>query len=194
VPAEGPGIADVLKLLDRARKDRSPADALLHLLSEADGDKDTARAALTREVAVYGLAAVDEVLRVGEGLAEPKRPEVREAAVRALRHWIGDSPGRDQQLYELLIIGLRYPPAQAETVMHILHSPFVADQVVTYETLVAYLRHEKPAIRELARWHLLRLVPAGRDISFDATAAAADRAKGVAAWQKLLMEKSLLPK
>jgi hypothetical protein len=86
------------------------------------------------------------------------------------------------------------PLAQAETVMQLLHSPFAAEQPETYETLIAYLQHSQAAVRELARWHLYRLAPSGRDIKYDAAAPDAERAKAVEEWKKLIPRGQLPPK
>ena len=58
--------------------------------------------------------------------------------------------------------------------MQLLHSPFDLDRPETYDALIAYLRHSRLPVRELARWHLYRLVPAGRKIVYDAAASEAD--------------------
>jgi hypothetical protein len=166
-------------------KGRDPTTALLDLLGQADRETDKTKAALQREFAVLGLAALDELPRVAEALAD-KHAAVREAATVALRHWIGEAAGRDVALYHLLIDRLNYPEAQADTVLQLLHSPFQADQPEAFRTLLAYLRHDKLAVRSLALWHLRRLVPAGKSIAFDPAAPEAEREKGYAEWRKLI--------
>jgi hypothetical protein len=166
-------------------KGREPAAALGDLLGQADREADKNKAALQREFAIQSLAALDELPRVAEALAD-KNAAVRETATVALRHWIGEAPGRDLALYQLLIERLNYPEAQSETVLQLLHSPFQADQPEAYRTLLAYLRHDKLAVRSLALWHLRRLVPAGKDIRFDPAAPEAERDKGYAEWRKLI--------
>jgi hypothetical protein len=86
---------------------------------------------------------------------------------------------------------LNYTKAEAETIMQMLHSPFDRGQAETYETLIAYLKHRKQAVRELAYWHLSRLTTVGRDIAYDAAAPAAERNKAVAAWKKLIPDGEL---
>jgi hypothetical protein len=97
-------------------------------------------------------------------------------------------------LYRVLVEHSRFSLAQAETVMQLLHNPFAADQPETYETLRAYLQHGQLAVRELARWHLYRLAPAGEDIKYDAAASEAERAKAVEEWKKLIPRGQLPPK
>jgi len=193
-PEEAARIAGIVQRLEARLKDKAPDDALLDLLAAADRDDDARRAALTREVAVCGLAALDELPRVADALADAKHPEARDAAVAALRHWIGGGPGRDARLYRVLVDHSRLSAAQAETVLQLLHSPFAADQPETYEALIAYLGHSQLAVRELARWHLYRLAPAGRDIKYDAAADEAERTKAVEAWKKFIPRGELPPR
>jgi hypothetical protein len=166
-------------------KGRDPVTALLEQLGQADREADKTRPGIMREFAILGLAALDDLSRVAEALAD-KQATVRETATVALRHWIGEAAGRDLALYQLLIERLNYPEAQAETVLQLLHSPFQADQPEAFRTLLAYLRHDKLAVRSLALWHLRRLVQAGKDIKFDPAAPEAEREKGYAEWRKLI--------
>jgi hypothetical protein len=172
---------------------KGPDAALADLLAQADaGDPQTAR--LRQEFAVYGLAALGDLERVAEGLADPRQPHVRDAAIIALRHWIGETIGRDQQLAQLLVDRLNYSRAQAETVLHLLHSPFAEDQPETYDTLIAYLRHSKLAVRALAQWHLARLVDPEKVVPYDPAASDEDRARAADAWKKLIPSGNLPPR
>jgi hypothetical protein len=145
---------------------------------------------MLRRLVVFAMAAADDVENVAELLQTSADPEVRQAAVVALRHWIGGKEGRDEKLFGLLGV-LHFNKAESTAVLQMLHSPFAPDQAETYETLIAYLGHRKQAVRELAHWHLVRLAPAGLDIAFDAAAPAADRKKAEEAWQKLIPAGSL---
>jgi hypothetical protein len=181
--------ANLDRLLESYQKKRSamtPYEVLSDLLAAADTETDAARATLQRQFATLGLAALEELPRVAEAMDDSKRADVRDAAVLALRAWIGDRAGRDAVLYQVLRENLTLPEAQADTVMQLLHSPFAADQPETFTTLLAYLKHDRIAIRELARWHLERLLPKGRDIPFDAAAPAEERDKAWQAWKALI--------
>ena len=122
---------------------------------------------------------------MAEALADPGSADVRDAAVLALRTWIGDAAGRDQQLYHLLQDRVGYTDRQADAVLDLLHSPFDADNPATYEALIHLLQHPKLAVRQLAAWHLYRLAPAGRDIPYDPAESEAVREKAVKAWLQL---------
>jgi hypothetical protein len=75
----------------------------------------------------------------------------------------------------------------------LLHTPFDPKAPETYETLIAYLRHDKQPVRELAKWHLDRLAPAGRSIPFDAAAPPEEREKAYKEWKKLIPDGKLPP-
>jgi hypothetical protein len=190
---EGKALLRLAQSFRESSKDKAPDAALRDLLSAADAVKDRTTAELSRELALYGLSAVDDVQRVAEALADEKHPALRATAILALRHWIGQSAGRDLALYQLLQEQLDYSKGQAETVLQLLHSPFEADQPETYETLIAYLGHSKVAIRELAAWQLGRLTDVGKEIKYDAGAPEAERAKAIAQW-KALIPSGQLPK
>jgi hypothetical protein len=171
--------------------DKGAVPALQSLLSSADADKDVARAALTREFAVLGLAACGALPQLAEVLATSHNADVRETVVLAMRHWIGSAPGRDLELYYMLVNYARYNERQAETLLQLLHSPFDRKDPATYQTLIAFLQHDQPAIRALARWHLYRLVPAGADISYDPIGTPAERAKAAQEWKHLIPDGEL---
>lgn len=193
-PAEAALVAGIVERLQNRLKDKAPADALADLLATADRDTDTRRAALTRAIVVMDFAALDDLPQVADALTDARHPDLRDAAVTALRNWIGAAPGRDAPLYRVLVEHSRLPLAQAETVMQLLHSPFAADQPETFETLLAYLQHHQLAVRELAHWHLYRLAPSGRDIQYDAAAPETERMKAVEQWKKLIPRGQLPPK
>jgi hypothetical protein len=183
----------ILRLGNDYRKyveSKDAKEAVREVLAMAAKDGNTKRAAMAREMAVYAQAATDDVTDVMHHLDDPKHPEMRRAAVIALRHWIA-RPGRDEELYKTLLKD--HTATEAETIMSLLHSPFDAEQPEAYETLIAYLGHTRLAVRELAYWHLVRLAPAGREIKYDPAGESADRAKGVAAWRKLIPAGSLPP-
>jgi hypothetical protein len=141
-----------------------------------------------RGIAVFGLGATDELARLIDALADAKYSDVRDLAVVALRHWIGRGTEEDRHLHETLIQKQKYPANQAEIVMQLLHGFDTNDlaRPATYEILIEYLMHDQPAIRQLAQWHLRRLVPAGRSIPHDPTATAEDRHKAQECWKKLV--------
>lgn len=176
------------KYLEAVRS-RPPAEVLHSLL--VSNDSDRVRATLTREFAVLGLAAVGALPEVVELLGTSRNEDVRLTAILALRNWIGSAPGRDYQLYQVLLGRLAYSEPQAATVLQLLHSPFDPDDPATYQALIAYLQHDRLAIRELARWHLYRLVPQGASIAYDAGGTAEDRVKAARQWKEIIPDGQL---
>jgi hypothetical protein len=76
-------------------------------------------------------------------------------------------------------------------VLQLLHSPFDPKDPVTYQTLIAYLQHDRLAIRQLARWHLYRLVPQGAKIAYDPYGTPEQRAKAAREWKELIPDGEL---
>src|SRR5262245_16774307 len=117
-----------------------------------------------RKLAVYSVAAINDLPHLVDALGASKQADVRETAITALRHWIGQGPGQDMRLYRFLVDQRMLSTNQAEILLQLLHSfdDGARDRAETFETLIEYLRHDNMAIRELARWHLYRWAIAGR--------------------------------
>ena len=151
--------------------------------------------AVERRLAVLLMGALDDLPRLGDALLHAKHADVWDAAVLALRHWIGRGPGQDQLLYRGLIEKRGYKPFEAETLLQLLHS-FSDEEVARpelYEVLINYLGNEKLAVRGLAHWHLVRLAPAGKTIAYDPLAAKEKRDQSIAEWRKLVPSGKLPP-
>jgi hypothetical protein len=149
-----------------------------------------------RRFAVYALGAFDQLDAVGKVLCDSKYPDQWDAAVVALRHWLGRGPGQDEKLYKHLIANYQFEPVHAEIAVQLLHSFGDADlaQPETYEALIDYLQHKQLGIRRLADWHLKRLVPAGRKIAYDPHDDPAHREEAYKEWKKLVPTGKLPPK
>jgi hypothetical protein len=174
-------------------KDKEPRTALYDLMAAAESERDADRAKALAEFAVLGLAAINDIDRVMQALNHPKQAEARKTAAVALRHWIGDAPGRDQRLYQYLPEHLGYSKAQAATVLHLLHNDFPPEEPETYEALIANLRHEKLAVRELAWRQLSRLVATNVAAPYDPAGSDAERAAAYKAWKELVPSGKLPP-
>ncbi len=149
-----------------------------------------------RRVGVLGLAAVDDLPRLGAVLVATTHEDVWDNAVLALRHWIGRAPGNDRRLFEALVQKRQYSPAQAATVIQLLIG-FGAEQQArpeTYELLLDLLDSEHLGLRGLAHWHLVRLAPAGRPFGYRPQADKDTRAPAVAEWHKLIPSGELPPR
>ena len=141
-----------------------------------------------RRVAVYAMGAVDDLPDLVAALSDPAHEDTRDVAIVTLRQWIGRGPGQDMRSYDFLVQSKNYTPNQASLVLQLLHSFGENDlaRPVTYETLIEYLLHDKLAIRQLAKWHLDRLVPAGRAIAYNPTAPREARQRAYEQWKKLV--------
>ena len=64
----------------------------------------------------------------------------------------------------------------------------------TYELLIEYLKDDRPEVRQLAYWHLMRLSPEGRKIPYDPGGGVPQRQAAYGLWKKLLAEGKLPPK
>jgi hypothetical protein len=171
-----------LRLRDLAAK-KSIGAALDVMLASEDPDE--------RRLAIYGMAATDDLDRLLKAYLTTKKIDVLDDTVVALRHWIGRGPGQDLKFYNLMVKERKVPPVLAATIMQLLHgfSKAELDEPETYEMLVDYLKHDRPAIRALAHWHLVRLLPKGAEIKFDPLGSKEDLEKAYQQWLKLLPQK-----
>jgi hypothetical protein len=162
-------------------------EALFETLGSADAEE--------RQIAVNALGALDDLTHLVAALADAKHEDTRNAAIVALRHWIGRGPQQDLRLYRFLMQSKAYSANQAEIVLELLHSFGETDlaRPAAYETLIDYLTHDKLAIRQLAKWHLDRLVPAGRDIAFNPAGSREERQRAYEQWKKLIPNGKLPP-
>lgn len=142
---------------------------------------------LLRRLAVGALAATDQLPRLALILTQAKHADAWDDAVPVLRHWLGRAPDQDQKLYKALI-ARGFPPGQASTVLQGLHSFGEADKArpELYELLIDYLTHDRLAIRGLAYWHLVRLVPQGKSIGYDPFASKEAREEAARKWRELI--------
>ena len=56
----------------------------------------------------------------------------------------------------------------------------------TITDVTEYLRHDKGAVRNLAAWHLVRLVPEGKAIPYSPGGTRAEQEAAYQAWKKLI--------
>ncbi len=148
-----------------------------------------------RRTAVLLLAALDEGLRLVHVLRTTKQPDVLDAGILALRHWIGRAPGQDKRLYDGLIERLKVTPAHAATFLYFLHTPGPVQlaRPEIYQTLVAYLDAKEPLARALAYWHLYRLVPEGRALGYNPLDTKEARAAAIQKWRALIAQRNFDP-
>jgi len=178
-PEEQKFYQDVCAAVKRLRD--GPLDTALDAALQADD-------ALAQRTAVVTLAALDKLPRVLDVLATSKYADARDRSIVVLRNWMGRGPGQVEKLYDYLITGRKLTPVQAKTAIHLLlgFDEEEQRQADVYEVLIDSLKHSKLAVRELARWHLVRLVPEGKKIGYDAGAPAEDRQRAYEQWRALV--------
>lgn len=156
----------------------------------------TAGSIAEQKAAIYGQGAVGDLARVVDALGDPQHPEVRSVALETLRQWVSRGHKAAVKLFDVLVEKKKYTPAQAEIVVQLLHNFGPADltQPETYETLIANLQNSKLPIRELAKWHLEHMVPAGKEIGYNPAGSEPSRAEAIRAWKALVPTGQLPPK
>lgn len=171
------------KLLEAFR-----TEALKTSLPQAVEKFSLSEDAMHRALAVIVMGATDDGDALHKVLTETKYPDTWDRAVVVARNMLGRGPGLDQMLYHRLIEVRKMPPDQARTILELLHSFGDEDlaQPEPFRMLVAFLGHESYAIRGLANWHLVRLVPAGKPFAFNPLAPKDLRDKTRAQWKKLI--------
>jgi hypothetical protein len=177
------------KIGDKPGQTNSVLDAVLTQVRESEFPAN-------RGYGVLCLAALDALPALVDAL-DRQHAEVRRAAAFALRQWASRSPEYDQELYRTLHEKKGYSKEKAELIVRLLHT-FSADDLTsakTYEMLTANLVHENLAIRELASWHLSRLVPDGaKTISYDPAGTPEERQQAFERWKKLIPDGKLPPR
>ncbi len=143
---------------------------------------------LDRLVGVTALGALDAVPKLLVALNDAMHADVRHEAIIVLRNWLGREPGQIKKFHDQLINDKKLTETQAKTGLSLLIGFDDAEraQPSTYAFLIEALNHRSLAVRELAHWHLIRLVRAGKDISYDASAPEPERQQAVARWRALI--------
>lgn len=159
--------------------------------SNADTAADvllSSRAPAEWRVGLVATAAADDLARLAKVMTESPDVAVWDAGVAVLRHWLGRGPGQDRKLFRFLTDTRGYDPVAAATVIDLLagFTPAELARAETYDVLVEYLQHDKPGVRNLAHWHLTRLVPAGRAIPFRPNAGKAELRPAYTQWRRLV--------
>jgi hypothetical protein len=171
----------------RAARAADPEKAVDGLLASPDP--------VRHRVALVTLGALDQLEKLGKSMIAARTLDEWDFGITVLRHWLGRAPGNDQRFYAFLTGVRGYTPAEARIIMQLLlgFTPEDLATPETYEVLIDYLLHEKPAVRNLAAWHLVRLVPQGKSIAFKPAGTADDARACHAAWKKLIPDGKLPP-
>ena len=148
-----------------------------------------------QRVALVTLGAQDALVDLAKSLTAAKTLEEWDFGITVLRHWLGRCPGQDQRLYQTLTTARGLSPDEAKIVIQLLFG-FSAAEIrapETYEVLIDYLGHERPGIRNLSAWHLVRLVPQGKSIPYKPDGTTAEAVRAQEEWKKLVPAGELPP-
>ena len=180
-------MAETIEKFRKARAENA-ATALNAFLDSADP--------IEQRIALVTLGATDDLEPLGKALASARNAEQWDFGITIVRHWLGRCPGNDQKLYAVLTSPAQgYSPATARTIMQLLFGfdPEDLKQPETFEVLIEYLAHEQSPIRNLAAWHLVRLVPQGKSIGFKPNGTKEESDATYRAWKKLIPPGKLPP-
>lgn len=143
----------------------------------------------TRLLAIRCFAALGDMAAVLNALNDDKHPEMRAAAVEELRHLLAASPTSGRDL-DRIAKDKGYTDKQVVTIRQLLQGfqgPQWAEPAVR-AAVVDYLLHDKLLVRQLAYSLLLRRVPEGQRIGYDAGADLKKRERGCEEWRTLVQQ------
>ena len=170
----------------RVARAENPSAALKAYLDSND--------ALEQRIALVTLGATDDLEPLGKALSSSRTAEQWDFGITIVRHWLGRCPGNDQKLYALLTSPAQgYTPAHAILQLLFGFTPEDLRQPETFEVLIEYLKHDQGAIRNLAAWHLVRLVPQGKTIGFKPNGTKEEFEAVQREWKKLIPAGKLPP-
>jgi hypothetical protein len=177
--------SEALRARDELGTDMSTKEVDVVLKEAVTAPKDPAKRAL----AVRCFGALDDLSSLMGALDQDNFPDVRYAAAQTMQAWIASSRDAEYRLHKLFQD--RYGLLPAVTLMSLLHNTFYSEQAqkdpTTYDSLIGYLDNDLMPIRELAAFHLYRLVPsAASSIGFRATDPREFRRKTQEAWRRII--------
>jgi hypothetical protein len=181
--AENPGADEMVIALKELSKRMLSKEKAEFYLTESLNAEPTLPAG--RRLAIYSMCGLDDVRHMMDALGDNNEQHVleREAAIFALRRWIGRDAKQTRLLYDpatktgKLLEDRQYRAKEAETLSILLHdfNDEARQSKETYELLATYLHSDKVAIAELAYWHLKRMAVGVKLPGFNAAWTAEDR-------------------
>jgi hypothetical protein len=164
---------------------REPEQALLQFAQ--------AKELLLRLIALQVAQALDDREHLERTLTAPSTQEEWDLCVTLLRHWIARQPDHDQLLYDFLMTQKQYTAAEGRIFLQLLlgFSEEDLNQAETYQVLLDYLTHERATLRNLAAWHLLRLLPEARRFPYKPDGTREDAQRTRERWKQLLPPSAL---
>jgi hypothetical protein len=159
---------------------------------------DAAEGPAGRWLTTLCFGALDYKEDLADCLANERYPDVRDAAIEALRHWLGRNGGQ-RAVFNKLLEEKNYTKAEIEAILHLLRIPGAEDltERETFSFPIDELTNDKLAIRHLAYWHLQRLaareINKDKQLAFDPAGPPELRELVQRKWKKLLDDGKLIP-
>jgi hypothetical protein len=149
-------------------------------------------------LAVYCLGAIDSLPDLADCLGNELYPDVRDAAIEAVRHWLGRGAGQRDRFRTALTEGNKYNTSETDTLLYLLRLPSAEDlrEKDTFAIPIGELNNDKLAIRHLSFWHLLRMCNKEmreNKLMYDPTDPPERRDFNQKKWEKALQEGKLFP-
>jgi hypothetical protein len=192
---EVPGGPEMERALDSLRKkltaDRQIGASVAEALDEAEGPAG-------HILAVVCFGAIDGLPDLADCLGNERYWDVRDAAIEAVRHWLGRGAGQRERFRKALTEGNKYNAIETDTILYLLRMPS-ADNLRERDTFaipIDELNSDKLAIRHLSFWHLLRMCNKEmreNKLMYDPTDPPERREFNQKKWQKALQEGKLFP-
>jgi hypothetical protein len=166
-----------------------PIENVLANLVQGDNERE-------RRLGVICLGALDKLPELLKSLTDPKHADVRDQSILVLRSWLGRGEGQALRLYNDVMKPRQITLIQAKNIFHLLFGFTDEEKLdpITYQVLIDCLKHSKLPVRELARWHLVRLAPEGKNIAYDAAGPEDQRMEAYRQWQALVPPGKLPPR
>jgi hypothetical protein len=157
---------------------------------------DAAETPAGRNLAILCFGAIDSLPDLIAALANEVNIDVRDAAIEAVRHWLGRGAGQRERFRKEL--AGKYTTSETDTLLYLLRLPSGEDlrEHDTFAIPIGELNNDKLAIRHLAFWHLVRMCNKEmreNKLEFDPAAPQPNRELWQKKWQKALQEGKLVP-
>jgi hypothetical protein len=190
---EVPGGPDMQRALDALRNHLTADRPAGVMIAES---LDAAETPAGRSLAILCFGAIDSLPDLIAGLANEVNLDVRDAAIEAVRHWLGRGAGQRERFRKEL--AGKYTTSETDTLLYLLRMPSGEDlrEHDTFAIPIGELNSDKLAIRHLAFWHLVRMCNKEmreNKLEFDPTAPQPQRELWQKKWQKALQEGKLVP-
>lgn len=141
-----------------------------------------------RRVGIVCAGALDRLPDLIGALMDSQHADERDAAVIALRHWMGRGAGQAERLYQALVSRKGISVVEARTILQLLigFDDQERQRADTFELLLAYMEQSDLPIRQIAWWHLRRLAGPAGTVKYDAGQSLEERRAALAELHRLI--------